>query len=355
MRGGGQPLFNRNSRHLGTRDRVGRFPRDEAWGLISSFAQRFWPALLGVTFLPTIFFLPAFFLLHGAARWVTAGTAFISGPWIVALITIAMSGASDVFMGLDAEGDTADVLRSLRRDGWELANGIKIRGNQDIDHLVVGPAGLLVVETKWSRHRWPLGEDGEPFMRDRLSDAVDDLLSNCEDVITQFGKVINGAPVRPVCVVWSSEDSAGDDPWVESDGALVVRGPDLRSWLRTLTDVALDEHGIDRVWQAVTHHYALRDKDDRRRSYRPRRTIVRVAVDWFLAPYLGFVLAFSGLVALVRLHQSWLDIAGPLVFTAVGVAVRRIAILRRVAGGWIVASVGSELILLAFVLRDVVR
>jgi len=340
---------------LGTRDRVGRFPRDEAWGLISSVAQRLWPALLGVTFLPTIFFLPAFFLLHGAARWVTVGAVAISGPWIVALITIVMSGASDLFMGLESEGDTADVLRSLRHDGWKLANGIKIRGNQDIDHLVVGPAGLLVVETKWSRHRWPLGKDSEPFMRDRLSDAVDQLLRNREDVITQFGKVINGAPVRPVCVVWSPEDSAGDDPWVDFDGALVVRGPALRSWLRTLTDVALDERGIDRVWQEVTLHYALRDKNDRSRSYRPRRTIIRVAVDWFLAPFLGFVLAFYGLVAVVRLHQSWLDIAGPLVFTAVGVAVRRVAFLRRVAVGWIVGSVGSVLILLAFVIRDVVR
>jgi hypothetical protein len=78
-------------------------------------------------------------------------------------------------------------------------------------------------------------------------------------------------------------------------------------------------------------------------------------VDWFLAPFLGFVLAFYGLVAVVRLHQSWLDIAGPLVFTAVGVAVRRVAFLRRVAVGWIVGSVGSVLILLAFVIRDVVR
>src|SRR5450759_489918 len=188
--GNGRQIFvNRHSRQLASRERVGRFSRGIAWDLITSFARRHWIILFAALFLPIVAFLPLFFLEHVPARWITVGAAGISGPWIVAVMTILMSGAADPFMGLDAEASTADELRRLRRHGWKLANGIKIREKEDIDHLVVGPAGLLVVESKWSRHRWPLGDQSQSFMSARLSDAVAQVLRNRKDVSTQDARL----------------------------------------------------------------------------------------------------------------------------------------------------------------------
>lgn len=354
--GNGRQIFvNRHSRQLASRERVGRFSRGIAWDLITSFARRHWIILLAALFLPIVAFLPLFFLEHGAARWITVGAAGISGPWIVAVMTILMSGAADPFIGLDAEASTADELRRLRRHGWKLANGIKIREKEDIDHLVVGPAGLLVVESKWSRHRWPLGDQSQSFMSARLSDAVAQVLRNRKDVSTQFAKALDGTPLRAVCVIWSAEDSSGDPPWIEFGDAVVVRGPALKSWLRSLAGGALDEPGIDRVWKEIEHQASVRDENDRKRSGPPRPTMARVVVESFLAPFLGAVLALYGLVAVGLAHQTWLDVAGPFLFAAVGIAVLRIAFLRRAALGWIGISLGFVLILLVFMIRDLIK
>jgi hypothetical protein len=236
-----------------------------------------------------------------------------------------------------------------------LANGIKIREKEDIDHLVVGPAGLLVVESKWSRHRWPLGDQSQPFMSARLSDAVAQVLRNRKDVSTQFAKALDGTPLRAVCVIWSAEDSSGDPPWIEFGDAVVVRGPALKSWLRSLAGGALDEPGIDRVWKEIEHQASVRDENDRKRSGPPRPTMARVVVESFLAPFLGAVLALYGLVAVGLAHQTWLDVAGPFLFAAVGIAVLRIAFLRRAALGWIGISLGFVLILLVFMIRDLIK
>ncbi len=355
VNGGRQIAGNRRSRQLASRERVGRFSRGLAWDLVSSFARRHWIILLAALFLPIVAFLPLFFLEHGAARWITVGAAGISGPWIVAVMTILMSGAADPFMGLDAEASTADELRKLRRHGWRLANGIKIREKEDIDHVVVGPAGLLVIESKWSRHRWPLGDRGQAFMSAQLSRALTQVLRNRKDVSTQFAKALDGAPVRAICVVWSAEDSSGDPPWIEFGDAVVVRGPALNSWLRTLAGGALDEPRIDRIWKEIEHQASRRDENDRKRLGPPRPTMARVVVESFLAPFIGAVLALYGLVAVGLAHQTWLDVAGPFLFAAVGIAVLRIAFLRRAALGWIGISVGFVLILLVFMIRDLIK
>lgn len=344
------------SRELGGRDRVGQFSRGRAWDLVTAFAKRFWAFLLLLMFLPTVVFLPIiFFLEHGAMRWVTVGAVGISGPWLSAIILFVMSGAIDPFLGLDAEGDTAGAFRRLQRRGWKLANGIKIRGRQDIDHVVVGPAGILVVESKWSQHRWPLGDRSRTFMADRLSDAVEQVLQNRKDVSTQFAKAIVGAPIRAVCVVWSTDYLPDDPSWVEYGDALIVRGPALKSWLQTLNENVLDQPGIDRIWNEIELQATRRDKNDRNISGAPRRTVLRVVTESFLLPILGGVLALYGFVGLAHLHQYWLDIAAAVVFPIVGLGGLCIGHLRGIARGWIGTSFGFDLIFLVIVIRDLVR
>ena len=233
-------------------------------------------------------------------------------------MTILLSGIADPLMGLDAEGSTSDELRRLMRHGWKLANGVKIKGREDIDHLVVGPSGVLVVESKWSRHRWPLGEENLPFMTDQLNRTVEQVKRNSRNFMIQFAGVLEDVPVRAICVVWSAIDSSMDPPWIETQGTVVVRGPELRNWLRMQDQVSLDDLAVNRIWNRIEHQAAIRDDDDLRKSGIPRPTIGRIAIQYIVSPFLGAAVTVYGMAAVALVHQTWLDIGLPFLFLISG-------------------------------------
>jgi hypothetical protein len=127
--------LTRRTRQMASSDRVGRFARGIVWDRVRKFIQRLWKILLLVFLWPIVVALPILPLIHGWGRWIFLGAMGISGPWFVVIVIILYSGAATPLMGLDGENSTADVLRSLRHEGWMLVNGIKIRRNADINHL----------------------------------------------------------------------------------------------------------------------------------------------------------------------------------------------------------------------------
>jgi hypothetical protein len=295
-------------------------------------------------------------LLHGSERWVVIGGIGICGPWLAAVMTLIYSGAVDPLMGLDAEGSTADELRRMRHRGWMLANGIKIRGNEDIDHLVVSSAGVLVVETKWSRHRWPIGDKNKSFMSDRLAQAVEQVQRNSKSLNIQLADWLTDVPVIAVCVVWSPENSTHDPPWTEFQGCVIVPGPYLREWLESLNQVVLDDSTIEGIWMRIDHQASVRDEDDIKRFGPPRPTIVRAAVEVFVAPFLGAVIATYFLAFTIHSHRAWIDVAAPILLSLLSIAILRVfsvkhVLFRRVAIGVIAVSI----ILIACYLFVIVR
>jgi hypothetical protein len=69
-----------------------------------------------------------------------------------------MTGTASLDIGALAETWTASELRPLRRNGWRIANHLLLRFG-DIDHLLVDPNGVLIIETKWSAYEWAPGTD----------------------------------------------------------------------------------------------------------------------------------------------------------------------------------------------------
>jgi len=351
---------NLRLRQLGSRERVAQFSRNQVWERVTRFIRANWILLLLVIILPSLVYSPFYFLIHGSSRWIIVGAAGISGPWTVVLMTILLSGVADPLMGLDAENSTADEIRRLRRKGWKFANGIKIKGNEDIDHLVVGPAGVLVVESKWSRHRWPIGARSLPFMSDQLTNAIEQVLRNRRNVTIQFAGVLENVPVQAVCVVWSSEDSSMDPPWIEIQGAVIVRGPTFRNWLQSQKSEVLDETAVDRVWGRIEHQGSIRDDDDLKKSGIPRPTAGRILAEYFLAPFLGATFVVYGMAAISLVHQGWLDVASAWVFITIGLltmklAVAKAVLLRRLATGCIAISSIYFLLYLVTVIRVLVK
>lgn len=345
----------RLTRHLGSRERVGRYARKVAWDQVKSFVQPNWKSLMVPLFLPVGSALLLSLRMKGIKRWIFVGAMGASGPWIVAILIILFTGVGNTLMGIEGENFTAEVLRKFQPYGWILVNGIKIKRKADIDHVLVGPAGLLVIESKWSHNRWPSDTQDQTFMAGVLKRAVSQALRNRDDIEWRFGKDLRGATVRAVCVLWSSEYSADDQLWFEYQGVLVVRGSALDAWLKSLSEVSLDQSGVERVLKVIEHQALSRDAYDLTQSGPHTRTIRRFILDSVVAPIIGFMLVMYGFVLVALAHQIWLFAFALAFFALSAVAALRISYLRGVAIGLLLGDAASSLFLTTTLIRFLFR
>jgi len=90
----------------------------------------------------------------GSAAWTLFGLA-VAGAAVLGAITALVVRPDHVrawAVGADGERRTAEVLSRLESDGYRVLHDRRIPGSRaNIDHIVVGPTGVYVVETKsWS-------------------------------------------------------------------------------------------------------------------------------------------------------------------------------------------------------------
>ncbi len=154
------------------------------------------------------------------------------------------SGAATGAMGITGEEWTDVELRRLRRKGWRTINHLVFRGRADIDHIAVGPDGVIVIESKfWSGRR----------QLDRLDplvlDAAEQALRNQKDVQGHLGwGAKRDARITSLVVVWGREVSqAGDEPIRTPEGVNVIAGEHLRTVLSHLNEASLTPAEIDAV------------------------------------------------------------------------------------------------------------
>ncbi len=239
---------------------------------------------------------------------------------------------------MTAEEWTIGELRPLLDRGWRLVNGVRLRSNMDIDHIAIGPPGVMVLETKWSSEPWPLGVTSGSFMVHRLDDAVEQARRNARDVAHNFNRELVGVPVIAAVVLWSATPTAADNAWVEKDGVFVLGGQALRPWLNTLDKQVLGADDVHRVWAALEKHAARRDTHDVEVQGPPRPTLTRLFWRWIFQPFLGFG-AGAYVVSLISFVEGWRAEAAVVVTCAVvGIAALRVPSLRRAALGWLLAS-----------------
>lgn len=123
---------------------------------------------------------------------------FALGAWTAFVITSAYnwcmiaSGASQSMMGEQGEVWTDGELRSLRKRGWRVVNHLTLK-HGDIDHVAIGPGGLMVIESKWNSS--PLALDGT----DRwVGNWADQARRNTDDVKRFIGWGARAdAPISP--------------------------------------------------------------------------------------------------------------------------------------------------------------
>lgn len=247
----------RQRRRLMSDQRAGRFARRKALRQQEQFIRQSWPYLLGLEALLPDLLIPGLWLIHPEYRGLLIGLIIPIGPWLTIGMIILFSGASSAWMGRLGEIWTAQELRRARRRGWIFLNDLYLASQ--IDHVALGPAGILVIETKWAAEPCHL-DDSDDWRRAKALRAVNDQASHVRSIMRSHHC---SAPVIPVVVQW--RPPTGSSPgtwhtWHHEGDAILVDGPSFRTWLRSLPDHDYDAVAAAAGWEKLLSHVDPHDQ-----------------------------------------------------------------------------------------------
>ena len=118
----------------------------EQWKLVMSFVA-------GLIAIGAVFTALMAWLSGREAAFFFAGMFVGLGIAAVIFVAYVEPVTARLQNGLDGESNTADQLRRLRRKGWRAVHNIPLK-NGDIDHVAIGPGGVVAIETKSSSAEW---------------------------------------------------------------------------------------------------------------------------------------------------------------------------------------------------------
>jgi hypothetical protein len=151
--------------------------------------------------------------------------------------------------GIGAEGERV-TGRELDRlpDGFRVLHDLRIPGSRaNVDHVVIGPTGVFVVESK--RMRGKLRVRGEEvIVAGRRRGMVDEVRREVAAVQTALAAAGIGAPVRPILFIQEA-----DPPWFLGKPAgipIVLNGRKLRRMV-TSRDAVLAPAEVERAVDAL--------------------------------------------------------------------------------------------------------
>lgn len=291
----------RRERGLGSDKRAGVWAESRAVKMRLDFLRRgwflvaIWPAIVVAA-------AAASLLIPDNPRPYLLGGLVATGIWGPVYMVGTMSGASSIAMGALSERWTAGELRRLRRRGWNLVNGVHYR-RWDIDHVVLGPGGAIVVETKFSADGWGPSK----YTSGVMADAVARVRGNATDVQLSLGKsTLPDNLVHPVVVLWGRSDRL--EIFEQHDGVHVLSGHLLRSWLSGVEDSGLEPATANGLFRKLVDQVERRDRQDLERSGPLPKPISSRLSLVLLAAVLGLVGFFAELEAVVHL-AGWLWVA----------------------------------------------
>ena len=139
-------------------------------------------------------------------------------------------------------------------------------GDRDVDHVVVGPAGVCVVETKYTDSRLNLKTAAG---RRTAAGWAHQAQRNARSVRLRLGSAGLHVEVASMLVVWGPE-VAGSPEVVDS--SVVYRGRDLRTQQWMNNETRLSESEVDGIVDLLVEHRERRLDDERRKRRAASRT-----------------------------------------------------------------------------------
>lgn len=332
----------RRDRHLASDTRAGSWSAGEARRLQYRFLRRTWrrTAAVGAGALAVT---PLALLLPEWSRGFVAGVWLTSVVWVIVSWSTLASGAGSRLMGEAGEQWTAQELRRMRSRGWRVANHVMIVGPSDVDHIAVGPGGLIVIETKWTSQALNLA-----IRADTHAGTVRALNERARRLRLMLKRHLGDTPVHTAVVLWGPE--VVDDPAVQGPApgnTAVLAGRSLRGWLGEIRDVGVQRSAIEAAWRVIDVETGRGDGREIAQARHPR-----AITDGLTELVAGVVAGFAGVIALGWLVQVIHSGIGQTLVTigiiVVGFAARTVRSLRVPAAGWIAGAAGATLVALAY-------
>ena len=175
-----------------------------------------------------------------ATRWFLIGAMEVSVVWAIWSVVGTASGSVSWHMGADAEEWTARVLRDLG-PLWQVEHSVPLLGRThpiDIDHVAMGPYGVLVVETKWTSKAIDL--DAAELHKD-VQWAIKQVSWNARDLAAAVPKQID---VIPVVVYWGSKVLPPAEPRRRVGDVRIVAGRKADEWRPLLSGRRVDSENL---------------------------------------------------------------------------------------------------------------
>lgn len=319
------PTRLRRERELSSSRRAGAWSRRNARELQYHFVRVHWP-VFGVLALVFAATAPLYLLFPEPARYLGLGAWIASYFWGAAMLITEGSGSSSFSVGEAGERWTSDELSPLKKRGWLLVNRVVLRP-WDIDHVLLGPAGVVVVETKSTATDWT-----DRWHRERIAAAAEQVRDNARDIRLMLRPDIKEAPVHAVVALWPSPP---DDGIEAIDGVSVVPGGKLRSWIDALPQERLEDEAATRAWERLANHLEKRDAHDLQRDGPAPRSVGRFVGDMVQLP-IGVLVGATVAAQLVGWPGWPLMLAPATVIAAAAYASTRLAGVRRLAAGVLV-------------------
>ena len=215
-----------------------------------------WPiaGLVGILFLgcAVIAILPTFPILKAFIFGFLTASLLAMTAW---LVTVS-SGTYGWSLGKMGEEFTADAVGSpaRRRSGWRSVDGIYFDRHGDVDHVLVGPGGVFVIESKFvtSPCRMEGGRVSGITGREPISQARNGAIK--VEKMLRYGRDRFDVTVRPVVVIWGPGRVKMDQGWQMVDGVLLCDGPEGEKWLRELDGELLDPEVVGKIEEFLVGH-----------------------------------------------------------------------------------------------------
>lgn len=189
------------------------------------------------------------------AAWMLAG--FAGGVSLLFLyVATDTVSANRIESAAVAEWSTSSQVRKLRRRGWRIVDNVPMDG-YDIDHIAIGPGGVIVLETKWT-------SDGLVDDREKLNQfghrAVNQIERNVprvDAVMKQYG---SSARVAHACVVSWGMRRVPKPMTSWTRGITVLDGDDLRRFLVD-SEPVLSTTEVETAFTALNDYLRIRLDD----------------------------------------------------------------------------------------------
>lgn len=204
--------------------------------------------------------LPTVVIQHRAVRGFWLGVVVSSAVWMLVVAVREESGTSRLEDGATGEELTATrFLRRLERRGWKAIHDIEF-DRFNVDHVAVGPGGVLAVESKKTRGDWDISLDPpDPY----LAQAIDQARSGSDKIRKLLRTDIGDVDVTPVLVCWGSGVVSVDGGHAWRGEVLVVVGRQASQAVAPLSRSHLDDFTIDCVVQALEAFVGQRERYER--------------------------------------------------------------------------------------------